>query len=68
MHVVEAVRLASDPVEIAPPYQQTDNSGPYPRRVVPQIDAAVDRAAEELMLFSELDLPWAQRGAAATRG
>lgn len=66
MHVVEAVRLASDPVEIAPPYQTTDTSGPYPRRVVPGIDAAVARAAERLELFSELDLPWA--GAAATRG
>jgi predicted dehydrogenase len=68
MHVVEAVRLASDPVEIAAPYQLTDTSGPFPRRVVPQIDAAVTRAAEELALFSELELPWAQRGAAATRG
>jgi predicted dehydrogenase len=68
MHVVEAVRLASDPVEIAPAYQRTDTSGPHPRRVVPRIDAVVDRAAEELALFSELNLPWAQRGAATTRG
>ena len=68
MHVVEAVRLASEPVEIAPAYRSTDTSGPYPRSVVPGIDAAVARAAEELALFSELDLPWAHRGAAATRG
>jgi predicted dehydrogenase len=68
MHVVEAVRVAPDPAEIAPEYRTTDNSGPHPRLVVPHIDAAVARAAEELAMFSELDLPWAHRGAAATRG
>jgi predicted dehydrogenase len=59
MQVVEAVRLAPEPVEIPSPYSQTDTSGPHPRRVVPGIDAAVARAAERLALFSELDLPWA---------
>jgi predicted dehydrogenase len=68
MHVVEAVRLAPEPAEIAPEYRTTDTSGPHPRLVVPHVDAAVARAAEELALFSELDLPWAHRGAAATRG
>jgi predicted dehydrogenase len=68
MHVVDAVRLAPEPVEIPPEFRTTDTSGPYPRLVVPHVDAAVARAAEELALFSELDLPWAHRGAAATRG
>jgi predicted dehydrogenase len=68
MHVVDAVRLAAEPVEITPAHRRTDTSGPYPRRVVPGIDAAVAQAAEELALFSELDLPWAHRGAATTRG
>ncbi len=68
MQVVEAVRLAPEPVEITAAYRMTDGSGPHPRRVVPGIDGAVARAAEELALFSELDLPWAHRGAAATRG
>jgi predicted dehydrogenase len=68
MQVVEAVRLAPEPVEIPPAYRRTDSSGAHPRHVVPQIDAAVARAAEELALFSELGLQWAHRGAAATRG
>ena len=68
MHVVDAVRLAEEPVEIAPAHRRTDTSGSHPRRVVPGIDAAVAQAAEELALFSELDLPWAHRGAATTRG
>jgi hypothetical protein len=60
MHLVEAVRLAPEPAEIGEEYRRTDTSGPYPRRVVPRIDAAVTRSAEELALFSELDLPWAR--------
>jgi hypothetical protein len=31
--------------------------------VIPGVDAAVARSAEDLALFSELDLPWAARGA-----
>jgi predicted dehydrogenase len=61
MQVVEAVRLAAEPLEVPPEYRWTDTSGAQPRRVVPGIDAAVARAAEELALFSELDLPWAGR-------
>jgi hypothetical protein len=68
MHVVEAVRRAPEPVEIAPEYRTIDTSGPHPRFVVPHIDAAVARAADRLALFSELNLPWAHRGAAASRG
>jgi hypothetical protein len=68
MQVVEAVRLAPEPVEIPPPYRWTDTSGPYPRRVVSGIDAAVVRSADNLALFSELDLPWADRKGAVTHG
>jgi predicted dehydrogenase len=67
MRVLEAVRLAPEPVEIPPRYRRLDASGPRPRLVVPGIDAAVARSAQSLALLSELDLPWA-RGKAATRG
>jgi hypothetical protein len=59
MHVLEAVRLAPDPRQIPDEYVRTDTSGPFPRRVVPGIDGAVTRAADELALLSELGLPWA---------
>ena len=59
MQVVEAVRLAPEPREVP---SDTDRSGAYPRQVVPGIDAAVRRSAEELALFSELDLPWGTHG------
>jgi predicted dehydrogenase len=59
MRVLEAVRLAPEPREIRPPHRRTDTAGAHPRMVVPGIDAAVERAAAELALFSELGLPWA---------
>jgi predicted dehydrogenase len=62
MQVVEAVRRAPEPSEVPPQYRRTDTSGAHPRLVVPGIDAAVARSAEELALFSELDLPWAVPG------
>jgi predicted dehydrogenase len=68
MRVVEAVRLAPEPVEIPSEHRRIDTSGPYPRLVVPGIDAAVARSAEELALLSELDLPWTRQGAAASHG
>jgi len=68
MQVVEAVRLAPEPLEIPSAYRRIDTSGPHPRRVVPGIDAAVTRAAENLALFSELDLPWADRRGAVAHG
>jgi predicted dehydrogenase len=61
MEVVEAVRLAPEPLEVPPEYRRTDTSGAHPRQVVPGIDAAVARAAEDPALFSELGLPWAGR-------
>ena len=42
-------------------WRRIDTSGPHPRLVVPGIDEAVARAATELALFSELDLPWVRR-------
>jgi predicted dehydrogenase len=68
MQVVEAVRLAPEPQEIPSPYRWTDRSGAHPRRVVPGIDAVVTRAAENLALFSELDLPWTGRRGAMIHG
>jgi hypothetical protein len=65
MQVVEAVRLAPEPLEVPPEYRRTDTSGAHPRQVVPGVDAAVARAAEDLALFSELDVAWA---GAVTRG
>jgi predicted dehydrogenase len=65
--VVEAVRTAPEPRPIEPEHRRTDTAGPHPRAVVPGVDAAVERAAAELALFSELDLPWATR-TVVTRG
>ncbi len=59
MQVLEAVRLAPEPQEIPAVYRRTDRSGPFPRMVVPGIDDAVARAADQLALLSELGLPWA---------
>jgi predicted dehydrogenase len=59
MQVVEAVRVAAEPREIPAQQRRTDRGGPHPRAIVTGIDAVVDRAAAELALFSELDLPWA---------
>ncbi|MEU6129001.1 Gfo/Idh/MocA family oxidoreductase [Saccharopolyspora sp. NPDC047091] len=54
MRVLEAVRLAPEPRPIP---HLVDRSGPHPRCVVPGVDAAVVRAAEELRLLSEVDFP-----------
>jgi predicted dehydrogenase len=66
MNVLEAVRLAPEPVEVPPPYRRRDTSGAHPRVIVPGIDEAVDRVAAELALFSELGLPWAMRSPAGS--
>ena len=68
MHVLEAVRIAPDPREIPAEYVRTDTSGPFPRRVVPGIDDAVTRSADELALLSELGLPWAAPAEAMADG
>ncbi|WP_219415055.1 Gfo/Idh/MocA family protein [Pseudonocardia nigra] len=66
--VVEAVRLAPDPVPIPDEHRSVDAAGPVPRHVVPGVDAAVARSAVELALFSELGLPWANARQAAHDG
>ncbi|MBV9921420.1 MAG: Gfo/Idh/MocA family oxidoreductase [Pseudonocardia sp.] len=68
MLVVEAVRRAPEPVDLPAGRHALDRSGPHPRYVVPGVAAAVVRAADELALLSELDLPWARPTAAASRG
>lgn len=57
MEVVEAVRCAPDPREI--PQRRAEGEGATAHQVVPGIDALVDRAAQELQLFSELGAAWA---------
>ncbi|MGW0468090.1 Gfo/Idh/MocA family protein [Streptomyces sp. NPDC003027] len=59
MRVVEAVRLAPDPVPLARTYWHTEAGESAPRRVVAGIDGLVDRSADTLSLYSELDAPWA---------
>ena len=68
MQVVEAVRRAPEPVELPAGHHGLDRSGPHPRHVIPGVAAAVARAADELALLSELDLPWTRSAAAASRG
>jgi predicted dehydrogenase len=68
MQVVEAVGRAPEPVELPAAHRALDRSGPHPRHVVPGVADAVVRAADELALLSELDLPWAQPATAAARG
>jgi predicted dehydrogenase len=68
MQVVEAVRLSPEPLEIAPEYGTTDTSGSHPRHVVPGVDEAVARSAEELQPLSALGLPWAGPEGAVTHG
>jgi predicted dehydrogenase len=60
MQVVEAVRLAPDPLPISADHQEVHRSaGAVTRRVVPGVVDATVRSAERLALYSELDLPWA---------
>lgn len=59
MEVVEAVRLAPEPVHLPERYRRSVPAGEHRRQVVPGIDALVARSAERLQLFSELGAPWA---------
>ncbi|MFJ3582912.1 Gfo/Idh/MocA family protein [Streptomyces sp. NPDC090127] len=67
MRVVEAIRQAPDPVPLPASYWRTETGGSGPRRVVPGIDALVDRSADTLGLFSELSPPWALPAPAEVR-
>jgi predicted dehydrogenase len=57
MRVVEAIRLAPDPVALpASAWRLLPEEG---RRVVPGVDGLVAAAADTLSLYSELGAPWA---------
>ncbi|MFF4897617.1 Gfo/Idh/MocA family protein [Streptomyces sp. NPDC001068] len=60
MRVVEAIRLAGDPVAL--PDGAWHRLPEEDRRVVPGVDALVAACAESLALFSELPAPWARPG------
>jgi hypothetical protein len=68
MQVVEAVRLAAEPVEVPPAHRRAGTAGAHPHVVVPGVADAVEQAAAGRALFSELGLPWARAGAVAARG
>ncbi|MEU7421646.1 Gfo/Idh/MocA family protein [Streptomyces antibioticus] len=57
MRVVEAVRVAPDPVRLPGTAWHPADGGA--RRVVPGIDGLVAAAADGLALYSELGAPWA---------
>jgi predicted dehydrogenase len=60
MEFMEAVRRAPSPSPIPPAYWRSEGRGLDRRRIVPGIDKVVVRSADELQLFSELALPWAE--------
>ncbi|MEV0590971.1 DUF6807 family protein [Nonomuraea cavernae] len=55
MRVMEAIRLAPDPLPIAEDHQDRSGDGP----VLPGIAGVVGACADRLALFSELGLSWA---------
>jgi predicted dehydrogenase len=57
--VLDAVRSAPPPREIASELVRWDGAGPDAHPVVPGIEKWIDQAAEQLALFSELGAPWA---------
>ncbi|MFJ2032436.1 DUF6807 family protein [Streptosporangium sp. NPDC087985] len=61
MRVLEAVRLAPDPLPIAEEFQEVGEE----RRVLPGIAQTTAASAERLALYSELGLPWAPGTSAA---
>ncbi|MFT4044755.1 MAG: Gfo/Idh/MocA family oxidoreductase [Gordonia sp. (in: high G+C Gram-positive bacteria)] len=58
MEVMEAVRLAPDPIPIPAEALRTDYRGLHPRVEVPGIDAAVEAAAQSLRPLASVGLPW----------
>ncbi|MEW9547393.1 DUF6807 family protein [Nonomuraea sp. NPDC050783] len=58
--VLDAVRLAPEPQPIPGRYQavERDEAGEAVRRVLPGIAELTARSADELALYSELDVPW----------
>jgi predicted dehydrogenase len=60
MEVVEAIRLAPEPRAIPAAYQHHHRTGRHLRRMVSGVDRVIERSAQELRLFSELDVLWAE--------
>lgn len=58
VEVLEAVR-ATEPVQIDHPFVTWLGEGPDRHPVVREVESLVERAAEELALFSEVGAPWA---------
>ena len=56
--VVEAVRTAPDPAEIRPEYVQWEGEGLERRPIVRDVEKWIDRASDELAMFSEIGAPW----------
>jgi predicted dehydrogenase len=56
--VVDAVHTAADPVEIPEALVRWDGAGPERRPIVLDVENWIDRASDELALFSELGAPW----------
>ncbi|WP_350280713.1 Gfo/Idh/MocA family oxidoreductase [Kribbella sp. HUAS MG21] len=56
--VVEAVRTAPDPRVIRPDHVHWEGDGPDRRPIIPDIEHWIDRASDELALFSEIGAPW----------
>ncbi|GAA1604382.1 Gfo/Idh/MocA family oxidoreductase [Kribbella karoonensis] len=57
--VVEAVRTAPDPAVIPPDLIQWEGEGLDRRPILQDVEKWIDRASDELALFSELGAPWA---------
>ena len=56
--VVEAVRVAEPPREIPDELIRWEGEGPERRPIVLDVESWIDRASDELALFSELGAPW----------
>jgi predicted dehydrogenase len=56
--VVEAVRTAPDPVAIPPELVRWEGEGLERRPIVLDVENWIDRASDELALFSEIGAPW----------
>jgi predicted dehydrogenase len=59
--VVEAVRVAEDPAGIPPECVRWEGDGLERHPIVLDVEKWIDRASDELALFSELGAPWTQQ-------
>jgi predicted dehydrogenase len=59
--VVEAIRLADEPAVIADAFVRWEGEGADRHPIVHDVEHWIDRASDELALFSELGTPWAKR-------